>query len=74
MNLYIKEKTGNKYESMKMCRDEKTLKSKRMVLLIEYWPIANVEMDLHRVIKCLFGFYGISSFGGYLMPNPFLYK
>ena len=23
---------------------------------------------------CLFGFYGISSFLGYLMPNPFLYK
>ena len=22
----------------------------------------------------LFGFYGISTFGGYLMPNPFLYK
>ena len=23
---------------------------------------------------CLFGFYGISTFVGYLMPNPFLYK
>ena len=23
---------------------------------------------------CLFGFYGISMFVGYLMPNPFLYK
>ena len=26
------------------------------------------------VIVCLFGFYGISTFVGYLMPNPFLYK
>ena len=25
-------------------------------------------------IWCLFGFYGISTFVGYLMPNPFLYK
>ena len=23
---------------------------------------------------CLFGFYGISTFVGYLMSNPFLYK
>ena len=23
---------------------------------------------------CLLGFYGISTFVGYLMPNPFLYK
>ena len=27
-----------------------------------------------RKIICLFGFYGISTFVGYLMPNPFLYK
>ena len=25
-------------------------------------------------IVCLFGFYGISTFVCYLMPNPFLYK
>ena len=25
-------------------------------------------------IGWLFGFYGISTFVGYLMPNPFLYK
>ena len=27
-----------------------------------------------KKIVCLFGFYGISTFVGYLMPNPFLYK
>ena len=25
-------------------------------------------------IYCLFGFFGISTFVGYLMPNPFSYK
>ncbi len=24
-----------------------------------------------RIVNCLFGFYGISTFIGYLMPNPF---
>ena len=23
---------------------------------------------------CLFGYYGLSTFAGYIMPNPFLYK
>ena len=27
-----------------------------------------------RMFACLFWFYGISTFVGYLMPNPFLYK
>ena len=27
-----------------------------------------------QIFACLFGFYGISTFVGYLMPNPFLYK
>ena len=27
-----------------------------------------------KYIFCLFGFYGISTFVSYLMPNPFLYK
>ena len=26
------------------------------------------------LVGWLFGFYGISTFVGYLMPNPFLYK
>ena len=26
------------------------------------------------LVGWLFGFYGISNFKGYLMPNPFLYK
>ena len=26
------------------------------------------------LLVCLFGFYCISTFVGYLMPNPFLYK
>ena len=29
---------------------------------------------IHWSIVCLFGFYGISTFVGYLMLNPFLYK
>ena len=29
---------------------------------------------LALLVDCLFGFYGISTFVGYLMPNPFLYK
>ena len=29
---------------------------------------------LREMIGWLFGFYGISTFGGYLTPNPFLYS
>ena len=35
------------------------------------------SMLLTSIIKvnvCLFGFYGISTFVGYLMPNPFSYN
>ena len=28
----------------------------------------------NHIFSWLFGFYGISIFVGYLMPNPFLYK
>ena len=28
----------------------------------------------YKLIICLFGFYGISTFVGYLTPNPLLYK
>ena len=31
-------------------------------------------MKTNIFFVCLFGFYGISNFVGYLMPNPFLYK
>ena len=34
-------------------------------------PLEN--MSLNSAIS-LFGFYGISTFEGYLMPNPFSYK
>ena len=30
--------------------------------------------ELLRMVGWLFGFYGISTFVGYLMPNPFLNK
>ena len=30
-------------------------------------------MQLYAIYFCLFGFYGISTFVGYLMPTPFLY-
>ena len=32
-----------------------------------------IDLVLVRMVG-LFGFYGISAFVGYLMPNPFLYK
>ena len=32
------------------------------------------EFTYSDVIVCLFGIYCISTFKGYLMPNPFLYK
>ena len=36
--------------------------------------IANCSMSNPVLNVCLFGFYGISTFVGYLMLNPFLYK
>ena len=33
-----------------------------------------IDKDIKERIVCLFGFYGISTFVGYLMPNPFLYN
>ena len=39
--------------------------------------ITNVNTRMKNkcsLVVCLFGFYGISTFAGYLMPNPFLYK
>ena len=36
--------------------------------------VPGVAIRKERLFVCLFGFYGISSFVGYLMPNPFLYK
>ena len=33
-----------------------------------------LKSDNYMQIICLFVFYGISTFVGYLMPNPFLYK
>ena len=32
------------------------------------------EYPSDEIFVCLFGFYGISTFVGYLKPNPFLYK
>ena len=38
-----------------------------------YWYV--MKCLIWKIIfKWLFGFYGISTFVGYLMPNPFLYK
>ena len=34
----------------------------------------NGNINIQRLFVCLFGFYGISTFVGYLMPNPFLFK
>ena len=33
-----------------------------------------IENELNDLIGWLVGFYGILTFVGYLMPNPFLYK
>ena len=40
-------------------------------LLHFYWDLPAHKF---RQVGCLFGFYGISTFVGYLMPNPFLCK
>ena len=38
-------------------------------------PFATGSNDTRSFyVGWLFGFYGISTFVGYLMPNPFLYK
>ena len=43
------------------------------------WQL-NINMHIYEcyclgmMFVCLFGFYGISTFVGYLIPNPFLYK
>ena len=42
-------------------------------------PISSLTFVLTRsadisLVGCLVRFYGISTFVGYLMPNPFLYK
>ena len=42
-------------------------------LLEEFWVISGVCKIIFGLIW-LFGFYGISTLVGYLMPNPFLYK
>ena len=36
-------------------------------------PMGPVCLKLVNSV-CLFGFYDVSTFVGYLMPNPFLYK
>ena len=53
----------------------------------EYAAVQQTAQSMHNVheqinswqvrwllFTCVFGFYGISTFAGYLMPNPFLYK
>ena len=40
-------------------------------------PKQMILFNINYLFVCLFvclGFYGISTFVGYLMPNPFLYK
>ena len=36
--------------------------------------MTNIELNSYCLLGWLFGFYGISTFVGYLTPNPFLYK
>ena len=35
---------------------------------------SNLLIQMESMIDWLFGFYGISTFEGYLTPNPFLWK
>ena len=44
-----------------------------MVKVITTAPLS-LFLDINKSNFYLFGFYGISTFAGYLMPNPFLYK
>ena len=39
-------------------------------IIFHYFHFVRTVLSL---FVCLFGFYGISTFVGYLMPNPFLY-
>ena len=38
-----------------------------------YIALSNLMLYNCKLFVCLFGFYGISTFVGYLMQNPFLY-
>ena len=46
--------------------------------MIVYMPLYKetklTELSENVYVGWLFGFYGISTFEGYLTPNPFLYK
>ena len=37
-------------------------------------PYGLFKGDIWSICECLFGFYGISTFVGYLMPHLILYK
>ena len=41
--------------------------------LVSNVVLQTIKIELYCIV-CLFGFYGISAFVGYLMPNLFLYK
>ena len=44
-------------------------------LLMDQIELFDIENECKQMTCCWFlGFYGISTFGGYLMPNPFLCK
>ena len=39
----------------------------------KYWNFKLLKMNILKCFVCFVWFYGISTIGGYLMPNPFLY-
>ena len=51
-------------------------KDKWSILIIKLEGIASMAFKnkINNFFKNLVGFYGISIYVGYLMPNPFLYK
>ena len=49
-------------------------KEKVILTLMQYFLLFAYFKEQLKSLVWLFGFYGISTFAGYLMPNPFLYK
>ena len=62
-------------KTMSLLFKEKNLKTVKMFLgIVTRHQGRQLFIEAVTRLVCLFGFYGISTFVGYLMPNPFLYK
>ena len=55
-----------------VCGSNRSVKT--LFVFDKYVDKKNSEETSHRMFVCLFEFYSISTFVGYLMPNPLLYN